>query len=563
MLRPVTLLAAALLSTTTLAKAAPREAALRETGQAGGISPYAAYLVGRHALAQGDRKDGVAALEALAQRYPDQPALRLKAFEAALFAGDVDGAASFAPAGPSAEDPFEFASLGRLVRTVQALSAGKAGEAARQLDLKAVELPYRSAAFMLKPWVLAANGDWTGALAKPSDGDRVAELVAGLGRAELLEIHGQRAEAEAAYKEITADALGQKLFKTRYGEFLERTGRTKDAIAVYDAALKLDPDNIELGAAQERAKKGGRPPAAPNLRQGAAQALTFAAVAVSGRYPAIGLDYLHLALKLDPTQDQALIMLGDDMAELKDGPAAREAWSKVPEASHLYVDARSRAAYSLTSDGDNEGAIKLARALTAAQPHDPTALFTLADVLRTAEKDAEALQVLDQIETSGGGTDWRVRYMRAITLDRLGRWSDAEGELKRALELAPEQPDVENYLGYSWIDRGDRVKEGLALVEKAVAARPNSGAMQDSLGWAHYRLGDYKAAVNLLEKAVELEPADPDINDHLGDAYWLAGRKGEAGFQWNRVLSLSPDAKLKAAVEHKLKDGVTAQVAAR
>jgi Flp pilus assembly protein TadD len=153
--------------------------------------------------------------------------------------------------------------------------------------------------------------------------------------------------------------------------------------------------------------------------------------------------------------------------------------------------------------------------------------------------------------------------MRAIALDKLGRWGDAETELRQALELAPDQPDVENYLGYSWIDHGDHVKDGMALVEKAVAARPNSGAMQDSLGWAHYKLGDYKIAVTLLEKAVELEPADPDINNHLGDAYWMAGRKSEAGFQWNRVLSLSPDAKLKAEVERKLKDGVTAQVAAR
>jgi Flp pilus assembly protein TadD len=279
--------------------------------------------------------------------------------------------------------------------------------------------------------------------------------------------------------------------------------------------------------------------------------------------PAIGLDYLRLALKLDPTLDQALIMLGEDMEDIRDGSAAREAWSKVPVSSRLYVDARTREAYSLSGDGDNEGAIKLARAVAVAQPHDAAAQFALADILRSAEKDADALAVLDQIEKTDGGQDWRVRYMRAITLDTLGRWSESEVELKKALDQEPDQPDVENYLGYSWIDHGDHVKDGMALVEKAVAARPNSGAMQDSLGWAHYRLGDYKAAVSLLEKAVELEPADPDINDHLGDAYFMAGRKDEAGFQWNRVLSLSPDAKLKAAVERKLKDGVSAKVAAR
>jgi tetratricopeptide (TPR) repeat protein len=560
MLRPVSLLAAALLSTTVLA-VTPQARAAGEGVEP--ISPYAAYLVGRHALASGDKRDGVAALEALATAYPDQPALRLQAFHAALYAGDIEGAATFAPDASSADDPADLASLGRLVRSVYALSQGKPAEANRQLDLKSIEIPYRSAAYMLRPWVLAANGDWTGAAAEPSQGDRVAELVAGLGRAEIFELKGKKTEAEAAYKEIVADAIGQKLFKARYGEFLERTGRTKEAIAYYDAALKLDPENGELAAAHDRAVAGGRPPAVPSLRQGAAQALTFAAAAASARMPALGLDYLRLALKLDPTLDQALLMLGEDMYEIRDGAAARAAWAKVPESSRLYVDARSREAYSLSSEGDAEGAIKLARALAAAQPRDPTAQFTLADILRTSERDAEALEVLDRIEKGDGGKDWRVRYMRAMALDKVGRWSDAEAELKLALELAPDQPDVENYLGYSWIDRGDHVKDGMALVEKAVAARPNSGAMQDSLGWAHYRMGDFKAAVALLEKAVELEPADPDINDHLGDAYWRAGRKSEAGFQWNRVLTLSPDAKLKAAVEHKLHDGLAApQVAA-
>src|SRR5262249_9082962 len=109
-----------------------------------------------------------------------------------LFAGHIEEAASFAPDGPSADDPADFASLGRLVRAVQAMSAGKSSDAASQLDLKAIELPYRSGAVMLRPWALAAAGDWTSALAKSSDGDRVAELVAGLGRAQLLEIRGKR-----------------------------------------------------------------------------------------------------------------------------------------------------------------------------------------------------------------------------------------------------------------------------------------------------------------------------------------------------------------------------------
>jgi tetratricopeptide (TPR) repeat protein len=559
MLRPVTLLAAALLSTTTLAASTPGWAADAAN------SPYAAYLVGRAAIASGDRRDGLAELEALASRYPEQSGVRAQAFEAAVFDGDVEWAAKFAPNASGADDPADLASLGRVVRAVQALAQNRPAEARAALDLKSIELPYRSAAFMLRPWVLAAAGDWTEALAESDGGDRVSQVVADLGRAELLELKGKRSEAEAVYKNIVADPLGQKLFKARYGEFLERTGRSKDAIALYKAGLVSDPDNADLIAALERTRIGGRPTALPGVREGAAQALTFAAAAIGARAPSLTVDYLRLSLKLDPTLDQTLLMLGDSLAELHDAAGAREAWSKVPGNSRLWGDARAHEAYSLSGEGDTAGAVKLARTIAATRPQDTVAQFTLADILRTSDHDAEALAVLDRLErTADGEKDWRVRYMRAITLEKLGRWSDAETELKAALKLSPDEPDVENFLGYSWIDRGDHVKEGMALVQKAVAARPNSGAITDSLGWAYFKLADYKQAVGLLEKAVELEPADPDINDHLGDAYWMVGRKSEAGFQWNRVLSLSPDSKLKASVEHKLHDGLTeGQVATR
>jgi Flp pilus assembly protein TadD len=106
------------------------------------------------------------------------------------------------------------------------------------------------------------------------------------------------------------------------------------------------------------------------------------------------------------------------------------------------------------------------------------------------------------------------------------------------------------------IDRGERLKEALAMVEQAVAANPRSGAMVDSLGWAFYRMGDYRKAAEKLEQAVELDAGDPEINNHLGDAYWKVGRRDEAQFQWRRVLTLNPDDKMKAAAESKLASGL-------
>jgi Flp pilus assembly protein TadD len=182
----------------------------------------------------------------------------------------------------------------------------------------------------------------------------------------------------------------------------------------------------------------------------------------------------------------------------------------------------------------------------------------LADALRINERYAESAKVLDRlIADQGDKAGWQLYYMRGVALQQSDQWPSAEKDMKTALTLAPDEPEVLNYLGYSWVDRGERLPEAKAMIERAVAAKPDSGPIVDSLGWAYFRMGDYQKAVDALEHAAELEPADPDINNHLGDAYWRAERKTEARFQWERVLTLDPDAKLRDEVEGKLKSGLT------
>ncbi|MCW8842854.1 MAG: tetratricopeptide repeat protein, partial [Rhodobacteraceae bacterium] len=94
-----------------------------------------------------------------------------------------------------------------------------------------------------------------------------------------------------------------------------------------------------------------------------------------------------------------------------------------------------------------------------------------------------------------------------------------------------------NYLGYTLVEKEKNLDEALDMIERAVAARPDSGYIMDSLGWVLYRLGRYEEAVGHMERAAELEPIDPVVNDHLGDVYWAVGRYIEAEFQWKRALS--------------------------
>jgi Flp pilus assembly protein TadD len=100
------------------------------------------------------------------------------------------------------------------------------------------------------------------------------------------------------------------------------------------------------------------------------------------------------------------------------------------------------------------------------------------------------------------------------------------------------------------------------MIERAVAAQPDSGYIIDSLAWVYYRLGRYADALAPMEKASLLEPVDPIVTDHLGDVYWANGRTREAAFQWNRALSFSPTETDAARIRLKLERGLDAVLAA-
>ena len=132
----------------------------------------------------------------------------------------------------------------------------------------------------------------------------------------------------------------------------------------------------------------------------------------------------------------------------------------------------------------------------------------------------------------------------------------AEADLKKSLELFPDQPHVLNYLGYSWIDQGVNLDEGMRMIKRSVEQRADDGYIVDSLGWAYYRLGTLEEAVKQLERAVELKPEDPTINDHLGDVYWRVGRVLEARFQWSHARDFKPEPEDLVKIEAKLKSAL-------
>jgi len=138
----------------------------------------------------------------------------------------------------------------------------------------------------------------------------------------------------------------------------------------------------------------------------------------------------------------------------------------------------------------------------------------------------------------------------------MGNWADAEADFRAALELQPGHPSILNYLGYSLVERREKLDEALDMIARAVESQPDSGAIVDSLAWVLYRLGRYDEAIIHMVRAAELEPLDPIISDHLGDVLWAVGREAEARFQWQRALSFAPEEKDAIRIRAKLAKGL-------
>jgi Flp pilus assembly protein TadD len=198
--------------------------------------------------------------------------------------------------------------------------------------------------------------------------------------------------------------------------------------------------------------------------------------------------------------------------------------------------------------------------IIAKNPGNYDAWVTLGNIHRNNEEYAEAAEAytkaLDLIPVLTR-EHWNTLYYRGIAYERVKAWDKAEADFRKALSLEPDQPMVLNYLGYSLIEKKLSLNEAMDMVRKAVELRPNDGYIVDSLGWAHYQLGDYEEAVKHLERAVELKPADPTIAEHLGDAYWRVGRQLEARFQWQHAKDNKPEPEQLIGIEKKLVDGLT------
>ncbi len=376
------------------------------------------------------------------------------------------------------------------------------------------------------------------------------------GRPELAEEHYRKSlEIEGGAPARLVEAAGS---------YYERLGRRDEARALYTRFQTDSRDSAAIAAALQRVNAGGAAPPRliPSAIAGLAEALFNVAGALrqENNQPT-ALVYGRMALALQPDMPVGVLLVADILDSYGRREDANALYARIPHASPLDWSARVRIAENLHLMDKTDDAVRTLEGMAAERPDRIEPLISLGAVLRTKERFADAARVYDRALARVRTPEprhWSIYYARGIAHERSKQWIKAEADFMRALELQPEQPDVMNYLAYSWVDQGItmRYEEARRMLERAVSLRPNSGHIIDSLGWVLYRTGYYVEAVEVLERAVELLPGDPVLLDHLGDAYWQVGRANEARFQWQRALSNKPEPEARNEIERKLLSGL-------
>jgi tetratricopeptide (TPR) repeat protein len=524
------------------------------------ISTSGSFLAARHAGGQRDAAAAASYYRAALRGDPRNNELLGRTFLAVLANGEVEDAVKLAERVLQADKNDRIA---RLVLGVRALKLKQYPMARRELA-QSIRGPITDlAATLLSAWTLASPAEAklaTDSIDKLTGADWYA-IFKDLHAALILDLAGQKKDAakrfERAYK---LDPTALRVVQS-YGSFLSRQGNTSEALKVFDAFEEALPRHPLIVEAVSELKAGKKLPLMVDTPQaGAAEALYGLGSALGRRGGEdLGLIYLQLALYLVPSHSLALLSLGDLYEAMKKPELANRIYERVPLNSPLLRNAQIQLAMNLDAlDRADEAKAHLEKLITA-NPGDVEAIMALGNVLRGRKQFAECADVyskgIDTI-TKDEKSNWVIYYFRGICYERAKQWPKAETDLKKSLELYPEQPHVLNYLGYSWIDQGVNLDDGMSMIKRAVDQRADDGYIVDSLGWAHYRLGNIDEAVKQLERAVELKPEDPTINDHLGDAYWRVGRVLEARFQWSHARDLKPEPEELVKIEDKLKSGL-------
>ncbi|MEL6644528.1 MAG: tetratricopeptide repeat protein [Pseudomonadota bacterium] len=523
-----------------------------------------AYLAGRQAGLANDYEAAAQYFARALLRDPSNPSLIENAASAYLSMGDLNRAV---PLATRLDDLGVESQVAGLIRFADMTRDGRWQDIVDALDAGQSVGPLYDG--LLRAWALVGLGRMGDAL------EQFETVEAGRGMQAFGLYH--RALALASVGDLEgANAVfsgdnGVQLRLTPRGliahiQVLGQLEETDAALDVIETAQRgrVDPFLLSLGA---RLQAGESVPfdVATSAADGIAEMHYSIANALTGEASdGFTLIYARLATILRPDHVEGLLLTADLLERLERYSLATDVYDQVPrEHAYFYIAEMGRAE-ALKQADQIQASIEVLTQLGETHGDLPLVHVALGDTLRRLERFDEAVAPYDRainLIDEPQQSHWSLYFSRGIAHERNESWPEAEADFRKALELQPDQPQVLNYLGYSFVEMKINLDEALDMIERAVAGEPNSGYITDSLGWVLYRLGRYDEAVVHMERAAELLPIDPIINDHLGDVYWAVGRYREAEFQWHRALSFDPEPEEAERIRRKLEIGLDAVLA--
>ncbi|MGI9400061.1 MAG: tetratricopeptide repeat protein [Rhizobiaceae bacterium] len=525
------------------------------------------FLAGQVAAKGNDDVAAVAFYERSLELDPENSELKRLLFLALAANGRIDDAVVLAREGN--EIPQE-ATFTRLVIAVDLLKNKSWKNVAETLNTPAGSELDKLVENLVVAWSHFGSGETARALelASKIDGPEWVVAIRNYHSGLMSAAIGNDEAAIRFFKETTKDRAMAGVLTATFMRAIEALALAQQRMGDQDEALKSLRAGQDLLAShppfKHRLIEFGEgktpPPLVTSAQQGGAEIFFNVGSALSQQGGApFAQSHLQLARFLNPKSDVIAISLAGLFEKQKRHKRANEYYEAIEEDSAYFRRSQLEYALNLNDLEESETAITILSSLLESEPDDLLTYLTLGSVYAQDEEYGKAAEIYDRaverIEKPES-QHWNLFYRRGIAYERTDQWEKAEPNFKKSLELLPNQPDVLNYLGYSWVDMGINLDEGMDMIRKAVELKPRSGFIVDSLGWAHYKLGNYPEAVKELERAVNLMPEDPVVNDHLGDAYWKVGRKLEATFQWNHALASKPTLEERIKIEAKLRNGL-------
>jgi tetratricopeptide (TPR) repeat protein len=526
-----------------------------------------AFLAAKVAEGDNDLPSAIAYYQQALSFDPDNQALQQSLLLAMISQGDFDGALPWAKKLQKVPDVERFS---RLMLAVDAFRKQDFKAAEDWLKLVLESDLDRLATGLMTSWAKIGEGDAKSALDDLGklDGPDWFSLFVSYHSALMADQAGMNDQADEAYRAAVENgAAGSAAPETwlraaeSYARFLARKGDKDGALSVLDKIDAFATGRIPV-AMLRRDIEAGKPVSrlVSGPVDGASEVLLNLGTALnrSGGEIFVKL-YLQLARALNPDGDAVLLQLAALAEQQGNAQEAIDLYARIPADSPIRRLADMQRGLNLADLGQKDEAVAELTKLLDQDPGDMRAYLALGGVYASKQDFKSAADVYDRAAehlTTPSSADWNIFYQRGIAYERLKEWPKAEPNFKKALELHPDQPQVMNYLGYSWVDMNMNLDQAMGLIQKAVDLRPGDGYIVDSLGWAYYKLGKFDDAVRELERAVSLKPDDPVLNDHLGDAYWRDGRRLEATFQWAHARDMKPDPDVLASVQKKLAEGL-------